>query len=696
MPHLWARNTWSWGYSPARPVIEAVTDPGAAVAVVHARERHLGDRLWAITVPEGSSPELLFTENDSNIERLFGAANPTPYVKDAFHSAIVQGRYDAVNPERRGTKAAAHIHAIVLPGKSLEIWGRFAAPFRGEPFSDFSDACALRIAEADAFYDAVHASGLPCEERRIQRQAWAGLIWTQQFYHYSVELWLDGDPDQPPPPPELQRGRNRDWRHIYNVEILSMPDKWEYPWYAAWDTAFHMVPMAMIDPDFAKDQLTLLLREWYQHPNGQIPAYEWHFSDVNPPVHAWAAWRVYHLEHAIRGVPDPEFLERVFHKLLLNFTWWVNRKDHDGNNVFQGGFLGLDNIGVFDRSKPLPTGGHIDQADGTAWMAMYCLNMLHIALELARHKPAYEDVASKFFEHFVYISYALAHMGRQGVGIWDPTDGFYYDVLHTPNESVVPLKVRSFVGLVPLFAVEVIEPETLDELPGFRRRMQWLQEHRPHLVEHIAPLTRLGEGGRLLLALANRDQLVRVLGRMFDPDEFLSPYGLRSLSRYHERYPYTFHADGESYTVGYEPAESRSGLFGGNSNWRGPVWFPTNYLMIESLRKLDLYYGNSLTVELPRGSGRSVRLSQAADELARRLGDLFRKDETGRRPVNGQSRLYHESAPFENLILYHEYFHGDTGEGLGAAHQTGWTALVAKLLQECAGGETCVSPPTKS
>ncbi|MGC9348244.1 MAG: MGH1-like glycoside hydrolase domain-containing protein, partial [Anaerolineae bacterium] len=611
------------------------------------------------------------------------------------HEAVVAGRADCVNPDHRGTKAAAHAHALLGAGESFEVWVRFSDRRQEAPFEDFEDVFERRIAEADEFYDAIHRPTLEEDARRVQRQAWAGLIWTEQFYHYSVELWLDGDPAMPEPPPRRKGGRNADWRtHIYNVEILSMPDKWEYPWYAAWDLGFHMVVQAMIDPDFAKGQLKLLLREWYQHPNGQLPAYEWDFGDANPPVHAWAAWRVYQIDRELTGEADTTFLERIFHKLMLNFTWWVNRKDHDDNNVFQGGFLGLDNIGVFDRSKPLPTGGHIDQADGTAWMAMYCLNMMRIALEIARTKPAYEDVATKFFEHFVYISYALSHMGKdthEDASIWDGRDGFYYDVLHLPNGNVVPLKIRSLVGLVPLFAVETLDQELLDQLPDFRRRMEWFLTYRPHLVENMAPLTRPGVGGRLLFALPDRSKLARVLTRLVDPDEFLSPYGIRSLSKYHEQHPYTFRVDGQTYTVRYEPGESRSGLFGGNSNWRGPVWFPTNYLLIESLRKYDLYYGEGLQIEYPLGSGEKMRLSQIADKISQRMAKLFKKDDAGYRPAHGDTGFYREDPACQDLVLFHEYFHADTGVGLGASHQTGWTALVAKLIQECAGGETCIT-----
>ncbi len=698
LPHLWARNTWSWGYAPDRPQIQVIDPPQSGIAAAQAKERHLNTRWWYVATPgslrdETRAPTLLFTENDTNQERLYNTGNPLPYVKDGFHAAIVEGRLDRVCPDQHGTKAAAHIQTSVAPGESSEIWIRFSDQAHKRPFERFERILAQRSDEADAFYDALHQPKLDEEARRVQRQAWAGLIWTQQFYHYSVELWLDGDPAMPEPSPERRKGRNADWRtHLYNLDVLSMPDKWEFPWYAAWDLAFHAVVIAMFDPDFAKKQLTLLLREWYQHPNGQLPAYEWDFSDVNPPVHAWGAWRVYQIARDLTGEADTLFLERIFHKLLLNFTWWVNRKDYDENNVFQGGFLGLDNIGVFDRSKPLPTGGRIDQADGTAWMAMYSLNMMRIALELARTKPAYEDVATKFFEHFLYISYALAHMGRNhhDASIWDPRDGFYYDVLHMPDDTIAPLRVRSFVGLVPIFAVDTLEPELLEQLPNFRRRMDWFLNYRAHLVEDIAPLTEPGAGDRLLLALPNREKLIRVLARLADPDEFLAPWGVRSLSKYHEKHPYSFYVDGQAHTVAYEPGVSRSDLFGGNSNWRGPIWFPTNYLMIESLRKYDRYYGDSLTVEYPYGSGNRLRLSQIADDLSQRLASLFLSDARGHRPYAGAAASFEQDPAFKDLLLFYEYFHAETGAGLGASHQTGWTALVAKLLQECAGGETCV------
>lgn len=688
LPHLWYRNTWSWGNNPTRPALQAID-----VGVVHGQHRHLGDRWWYVkglgALQNFSLPEaafLLFTENDTNSERLFGVPSASPYVKDSIHEAVVHGRLDLVNPARSGTKVAAHFQASVAPGETAVVQVRFSNTPLDMPFDDFEPVFAQRIQEADEFYAAVQSPVLSEDERRIQRQAFAGLLWSKQFYHYGVELWLDGDPASPPPPASRKYGRNADWQHLYNLDVLSMPDKWEYPWYAAWDLAFHCIPLAMIDPELAKRQLILLLREWYMHPNGQVPAYEWTFGDVNPPVHAWAAWRVYKITRNVTGRADAGFLERVFHKLLLNFTWWVNRKDAEGNNIFQGGFLGLDNIGVFDRSKPLPTGGFIEQADGTAWMGMYCLNMLAIALELARHNRAYEDVATKFFEHFIYIANAICNLG-DGFSLWDEGDGFFYDVLHMSDGRHVPLKIRSLVGLIPLFAVETLEPDLLEKLPRFRQRMEWFLEYRPQLVQNIASLADPGEGGRRLLAIADRAKLELILPRMLDPAQFLSDYGLRALSKRHETEPYYFNANGQVHIVNYEPAESSSGLFGGNSNWRGPVWFPVNFLMVESLQKYHHYYGDSLKVELPRYSGQWATLDRVATDLSRRLTAIFRRDESegGRRAVFGGVDLFQTDPHWRDYLPFYEYFHGDNGAGLGASHQTGWTALVAKLIQQSGG-----------
>ena len=678
LPHLWGRNTWSWGHNPTRPVLRAID-----ARTVRAEERHLGVRWWYTRGADGQQPTLLFTENDTNTERLFGQTNPSRFVKDSIHDAVVHGLTDRINPEQFGSKVAAQYQTILEPGETYTIQVRFTDQPQTFPFEDFEQVFAQRIQEAKEFYTSVHHPHLTKDERRIQRQAFAGLMWSKQFYHYSTELWLQGDPIGPPPPPARIDGRNRDWTHLYNLDVISMPDKWEYPWYAAWDLAFHTIPIAMIDPEWAKRQLILMLREWYTHPNGQIPAYEWAFGDVNPPVHAWATWQVYQITRDATGQSDVSFLKRCFHKLLLNFTWWVNRKDADGNNVFQGGFLGLDNIGVFNRSDTLPTGGHIDQADGTAWMGMYCLNMLSIALELARHDPAYEDVATKFFEHFVYIADAINHLGGGDMSLWDPQDGFFYDVLHCPGGSFVPLRIRSFVGLIPLFAVMSLEPDLLATLPNFRRRLEWFVEYRPHLVANIASLTEPGHKDRRLLSLVNREQLHLVTQRMLDPSEFLSEYGLRSLSRYHAEHPYSFNVEGRAYTVKYEPSESETDLFGGNSNWRGPIWFPVNYLMIESLYEFHRYYGETFKVELPRGSGEWVPLDKVATAVSQRLSNIFlRSNENGgRRAVFGDVAYFQSDPNWRDYLPFYEYFDGETGAGLGASHQTGWTALVAILLQ---------------
>jgi Mannosylglycerate hydrolase MGH1-like glycoside hydrolase domain len=676
LPHIWYRNTWSWGHSEERPLLQS-----DGKDTITTQERHIGQR-WYYVQADGQEPSLLFTENDTNTERLYNSPNNQPFVKDGIHEAVVHGRNDKVNPAQVGTKAAAHFHAVIQPGATFTVQIRFTNVEQKKPFTGFDQTFKKRIREADQFYAAVQRKDLTDDEKLVQRQAFAGLLWSKQFYHYSVQLWLDGDPGLPPPPESRLSGRNAEWMHLYNLDVMSMPDKWEYPWFAAWDLAFHCLPIAMIDPEWAKRQLILLLREWYMHPNGQIPAYEWKFSDVNPPVHAWAAWRVYKIARNISGYADTDFLERIFHKLLLNFTWWVNRKDADGNNVFQGGFLGLDNIGIFDRSAPLPTGGYIQQADGTAWMGMYCLNMLAMALELARTKPAYEDVATKFFEHFIYIANAMHDLGGGELGLWDPEDGFFYDVLKTPDGGNIPLKTRSFVGLIPLFAVETLEPDLLDKLPHFKRRMEWFIKYRPWLVERISPLTRSGESERRLLSVINRPQLEQIMTHMLDSGEFLSDYGLRSVSRYHAEHPYVWNLDGHTLSLKYEPAESSTPLFGGNSNWRGPIWFPVNYLMIESLQKYHHYYGDDLQVELPLGSGNKVTLEEAAAELSRRLSRIFLKNTAEERAVFGGSSYFQHDPNWRDYVPFYEYFHGDNGAGLGASHQTGWTALVAKLIQQ--------------
>ena len=678
LPTVWYRNTWSWDVPASeRPSLRAGESAGHAV--IEGDHATLGAR-WLYC--EGA-PELLFTDNDTNVQRLYQQPNARPWVKDGINDYVVGGRSDAVNPERAGTKAAARYRATLAAGQSVVARLRLTnSPIPGGPFGgEFDTLFGRRVREADEFYETVIPAKLSDDGRSVMRQAFAGLLWSKQFYHYDVARWLRGDPTGPPASSERMHGRNHEWRHLYNDDVISMPDKWEYPWYAAWDLAFHTIPLALIDPEFAKAQLILFLREWYMHPNGQIPAYEWALGDVNPPVHAWAALRVYRIERRLRGRGDREFLERIFHKLLLNFTWWVNRKDAGGKNVFQGGFLGLDNIGVFDRSAPLPTGGHIEQSDGTSWMAMYCLNMLAIALELARQDPAYQDVASKFFEHFVYIAHAVHDLGDEGINLWDEQDGFYYDVLHG-NGAVHRLTVRSMVGLIPLFAVETLEPEVVDRLPGFKRRMQWFIDNHPELRRHVEVAEKPGGGARRLLAIVGRAQLPRVLKFMLDEQEFLSPHGVRAVSRYHKDHPYVLRLDGMEHRVDYEPAESSSGLFGGNSNWRGPVWFPVNYLLIESLQKFHYFYRDTLTVEFPTGSRTTLDLWQVAAELSRRLTRIFLRDADGRRPVYGGSEKFQRDPHWRDLVLFYEYFHGDNGAGTGAAHQTGWTGIVAKLLQQ--------------
>ncbi|NJD68069.1 MAG: glucosidase [candidate division NC10 bacterium] len=678
LPTLWFRNTWSWGYDELRPSLRRAKDREGH-AVIEVAHPYYGLR-WLHC--EGS-PELLFTENETNSRRLYGADNGSIYAKDGINDYVVHGAKKAVNPEPAGTKAAAHYPLSLGPGEMATIRLRLTdtqVPPTGEnPFgADFEQLFSERQREAEEFYATIIPQDLSPDARTVMRQAFAGLLWSKQFYHYVVAQWLAGDPGLPQPPPERLSGRNREWTHLYNADVISMPDKWEYPWYAAWDLAFHCLPLALIDPDFAKEQLVLMLREWYMHPNGQLPAYEWAFGDVNPPVHAWAAWRVYKIEKKRRGLGDRAFLERVFHKLLLNFTWWVNRKDAEGRNVFQGGFLGLDNIGIFDRSKPLPTGGHIEQADGTSWMGMYTLNLLAISLELARENSAYEDVASKFWEHFIYIAHAM-----NTLGLWDEADGFYYDVLHLPDDRHVPLKVRSMVGLIPLFAVETLDAELLDRLPGFKRRLEWFIDHRPDLTLGCACMRTPGQKKRRLLSIANPERLRRVLRLMLDEREFLSPYGIRAISRYHHDHPFTLTVDGMEHRVDYEPAESSTGLFGGNSNWRGPIWFPVNYLIIESLQKFHYYLGDDYTVECPTGSGRMMTLWEVAAEIARRLSRIFLRDRDGRRPVYGVTQTFQHDPYWRDLVLFFEYFHGDNGAGIGASHQTGWTGLVAKLIQQC-------------
>jgi mannosylglycerate hydrolase MGH1-like protein/glycosyl hydrolase family 63 len=679
LPTVWFRNTWSWGLDERKPKLRR--DISAEVAAIKLDHHYYGAR-WLYC--EGR-PNLLFTENETNSQRLFNSENASPYVKDGVNDFIIHGVKTAVNPNDQGTKAVAHYDFDAVPaGKSVQLRLRLspAAPSRGQVLDGtFDRQIAQRREEADEFYRTVIPENIATDRQNVMRQALGGLLWSKQFYCYDLNRWIQGDPAGPQPPRQRLNGRNKEWHHLYNSDVISMPDKWEYPWYAAWDLAFHCIALALVDADFAKEQLLLMTREWYMHPNGQLPAYEWAFGDVNPPVHAWAAWRVYKVEQKRQGAGDRKFLERIFQKLLLNFTWWVNRKDAEGRNVFQGGFLGLDNIGVFDRSAPLPTGGHIEQSDATSWMGMYCLNMLAIALELARENSAYEDVASKFFEHFVYICEAMNNLGGEGIELWDAKDGFYYDVLHMSGGRRMPLKVRSMVGLIPLFAVETLDPEVVDSLRGFKRRMQWFIENRPALSEHIETES-TDNGPRRFLSLVNRHRLKHVLSYMLDEKEFLSPYGIRALSRYHLDHPYTLPVNGMNYRVDYEPAESSTGLFGGNSNWRGPIWFPVNYLLIESLQKFHFFLGDNFKVEYPTGSGANLNLWQIAGEISQRLMRIFLQDEHGRRPVFGGTEKFQQDPNWRELIPFHEYFHGDNGAGIGASHQTGWTALVAKLIQQ--------------
>ncbi|MEN6537874.1 MAG: glucosidase [Bryobacteraceae bacterium] len=677
LPQLWFRNTWSWGYGSATPVLRALEDGSIA-----AHHDQLGDyRLFA----EGS-PELIFCDNETNVRQLYGQKDAPGYFKDGIQEYIVNGNHEAVNPACTGTKAAAHYAFEVPAGGERHIHLRLTRDSNGRPFADFDAVVETRRREADEFYCHLQQGIADQDSRLVQRQAFAGMIWNKQFYFYDVPQWLKGDPVFPPPPAERAHGRNCEWRHLNNADIISMPDKWEYPWYAVWDLAFHAIPLALIDPEFAKEQLVLMAREWYMHPNGALPAYEWNFGDVNPPVHAWASWRVFQIDRKRRRIEhqgdrgDLAFLERVFHKLLLNFTWWVNRKDPAGRNVFQGGFLGLDNIGVFDRSKQLPTGGEINQSDATSWMAMYSLNLMRIALELARYNHVYEDIATKFFEHFLGIAQAMTNIGEQSIGLWDEQDGFYYDVLKLPDGRMLPLKVRSLVGLIPLFAVEVLEPGLLDEVPQFKLRLEWFLNYRPDLAALVSRWHEPGSGERRLLSLLRGSRMKKLLRRMLDESEFLSEFGVRSLSRHHLDNPYTLLIDDHALTVKYQPAESDSGMFGGNSNWRGPIWMPMNFLIIESLQKFHHYYGDDFKIECPTGSGRLLTIDQVAAELTRRLSRLFLRNEDGNRPLYGNCERQQRDPHFRDYVLFYEYFHGETGRGLGASHQTGWTGLVAKLL----------------
>lgn len=692
LPTLWFRNTWSWGLDPQRPHLRVGSDHSDAPAVIEASHGELGEYRLLCQDPT----ELLFTENETNLQLLYGVPNRLPFVKDAFHECVVRQNPAAVNPERTGTKAAARYELQLAEGETRSVRLRLrqidsgiggvprARSEEGLPddFARFDEILLQRRGEADEFYGSLAPSCLSEEHCAIQRQALAGMLWTKQFYYYIVERWLEGDPGQPPPPDERKTGRNAAWTHLHNERVMSMPDAWEYPWYAAWDLAFHCIPLALVDPQFAKSQLDAILREWYQHPNGQVPAYEWNFGDVNPPVIGWAAWRVYKIEEHATGKRDRAFLETIFHKLLIDFTWWVNRKDSGGRNIFEGGFLGLDNIGVFDRGASFPDGSRLEQSDGTSWMGMFCLTMMRTALELARENPVYENIATKFFEHFLGIAGAMNNVGGQGIGLWDEADEFFYDVLHTPGGRYLPLRVRSLVGLMPLLAVETIEPELLDAMPGFKERLEWYLTNRPDLAALISRWHEPGMGERRLIALTRGHRMKCLLRRMLDSNEFLSDYGVRSMSKFHHDHSYVLEVHGEQKVLNYEPAESRTGLFGGNSNWRGPVWFPINYLLIEALQKFHHYYGDDFKVECPTGSGQFVTLDQIGNELSNRLIKLWLRDEKGERPFTRASGDSLGSSADRERYLFHEYFNGDTGAGLGASHQTGWTGLVAKLIQQ--------------
>ncbi len=680
LPQLSFRNTWSWIPNAHKPKLSA--DNGG-VKIEHAQ-------LGNFHLVCDGKPALLFCENETNTRRLYGQSEAKGFFKDAFHDYVVAGNKSAVTPAQAGTKAGALYELNVPAGQSATVRLRLAksdSASAGKPWNDFDAIFTQRRNEADEFYAELQKNISDADARLVQRQAFAGMIWGKQFFHYDVPVWLQGDPTQPPPPLERKHGRNADWKHLNNADVISMPDKWEYPWFAAWDWAFHCVALVEIDAEFAKSQLVLVMREWYMHPNGQLPAYEWAFGDVNPPVHAWSAFRVFQIDRRQRQESNPAdagdlfFLERVFQKLLLNFTWWVNRKDEQGRNIFQGGFLGLDNIGVFDRSKPLPTGGFMSQADGTSWMAMYCLNLLRIALELAQHDHVYEDIATKFFEHFLSIAAAINDTGEDKLGLWDETDQFYYDHLNLPDGENVPMKIQSAVGLIPLLAVEVLDPGVLNQLPQFVERMEWYLQHRPQLAGLISDWKVCGVGDRKLLSLLRGHRMKALLRRMLDETQFLSGQGVRSLSKFHEQHPFRYTTGGQTYEVGYWPAESRGGLFGGNSNWRGPVWMPLNFLIIEALQKFHYYYGDDFKIECPTGSGKFITINEVANELTRRLTRLFLKGEDGQRPVLKYHPKLATDPQFKDYVLFHEYFHGDNGRGLGASHQTGWTGLIAKLLR---------------
>jgi hypothetical protein len=676
LPTLWFRNLWDFGKMQKRPLLYLRKD-GPDFGEVKLLHQEIGEYHFYFEEPLHT----LFTENETNTERLYGQPNKTPFVKDAFHQAVTGRQFEGLQEKKEGTKFAPVYEFNIPAGSSVMIKLRLSKhAIDQNPFDlGFDKGFENRIDEADEFFESLTmaASG---DQRNIQRQAFASMLWSKQYFNIDIPNWLQGDPGQPEPPAQRRIGRNHTWQTLNNEDIISMPDKWEYPWYAAWDLAFHCVPLSMIDPDFAKEQLILFLREWYMHPNGQLPAYEWAFGDVNPPVHAWSCLQVYKIDKQNTGKGDIRFLERVFQKLLINFTWWVNRKDHKGNNVFEGGFLGLDNIGVFDRSNMIPGGGTLEQADGTAWMAMYCLNMLEMALEIAQHNPSYEDVTTKFFEHFVYIAESLNRIGENWTSSWDENEGFFYDVLSLPDGKYVPLKVRSLVGLSTLFAVLVLEKDLLDKLPDFHQRLKWFQKYREDNNQYLV-IEELNGRNDILLSLVPKQRLEKLLTALLDENEFLSPGGIRSISKLHEK-PYKVNIDGQDFGLNYQPGEGTTALFGGNSNWRGPVWMPMNYLLVQSLRQYACYYGDNLKAEFPTGAGTWLRLDEIADEISKRLISIFEKDEQGNRPVNDYFTIYRDDPHFKELVLFFEYFHGDSARGVGASHQTGWTGVVAELINK--------------
>lgn len=670
LPQLFFRNTWSWYNHATRPILKKQDDK--TIQIDHPV-------LGKYNFYADSPGAILFCENESNTQRLYNIPNKG-LVKDGINDFIIHQQVEAIN-RTEGTKSAIHYKVNIPSKKSIELKFRLTRDKHKSPFKDFDGILDLRKTEADEFYLDIQKDVKSKDEVNIQRQAFAGMLWSKQYYYFDVDVWLKGDATQVKPPENRKKGRNKDWEHLNNADIISMPDKWEYPWYAAWDLAFHTIPLAMVDPDFSKKQLLLLTKEWYMHPNGQLPAYEWAFGDVNPPVHAWASWRVYKIDQkANGGKSDVKFLEEVYHKLLLNFTWWVNKKDYNGNNIFQGGFLGMDNIGVFDRSSALPTGGFIEQSDGTSWMAMFTLNMMRISLELSKFNPVYQSLATKFFEHFLYIAGAMANVNNEGLNLWDDEDEFFYDVLHTSEGQRIKMKLRSMVGLIPIFAVEVLDDEIFNQFPEFTTRLNWFLDNRPELANLISRWPKAGSGNRHLLSLLRGHRLKCLLKRMLNQNEFLSDYGIRALSKVYQNNPYQFFVNGNLFEVKYTPAESDTHLFGGNSNWRGPIWFPVNYLLIESLQKFYHYYGDDFKVEMPTGSGKFFTLKEIAEELANRLTSIFRKNDNQERPVSAVHEIFQEKE-FAEYVLFYEYFHGDSGRGVGASHQTGWTGLVAKLIQ---------------